>query len=201
MKLTWLGHACFLLEEQGYRIVIDPYEGVAGYPPLQVSAHAVFCSHGHFDHNAVNCVTLLPETESPFSVREVQTFHDDQNGALRARKYHPHLHGGRRVCSPSGRSGPPADCGAATGDWFRGRCAGAGGRCVHLGRCRGKSGVRRAAPRMCSPHALSPRTLRPAGAGRGRGVPEAVAGGGGSSAVRRGYCRNRRAFRGDRPQI
>ena len=73
MKLTWLGHACFLLEEQGYRIVIDPYEGVAGYPPLQVSAHAVFCSHGHFDHNAVNCVTLLPETESPFSVREVQT--------------------------------------------------------------------------------------------------------------------------------
>ena len=29
MKLTWLGHACFLLEEQGYRIVIDPYEGVA----------------------------------------------------------------------------------------------------------------------------------------------------------------------------
>ena len=83
MKLTWLGHACFLLEEQGYRIVIDPYEGVAGYPPLQVSAHAVFCSHGHFDHNAVNCVTLLPETESPFSVREVQTFHDDRNGALR----------------------------------------------------------------------------------------------------------------------
>ena len=71
----------------------------------------------------------------------------------------------------------------------------------HLGRCRGKSGVRRAAPRMCSPHALSPRTLRPAGAGRGRGVPEAVAGGGDSSAVRRGYCRNRRAFRGDRPQI
>ena len=62
MKLTWLGHACFLLEEQGYRIVIDPYEGVAGYPPLQVSAHAVFCSHGHFDHNAVNCVTLLPES-------------------------------------------------------------------------------------------------------------------------------------------
>ena len=42
MEITWLGHACFLLEEQGYRIVIDPYEGVAGYPPLQVSAHAVF---------------------------------------------------------------------------------------------------------------------------------------------------------------
>lgn len=31
MKLTWLGHACFLLEEDGYRIVLDPYTGVAGY--------------------------------------------------------------------------------------------------------------------------------------------------------------------------
>ena len=83
MKLTWLGHACFLLEEQGYRIVLDPYTGVAGYPPLQMSAHAVFCSHGHFDHNAVDCVTLLPEKKSPFTVREVETFHDDRRGALR----------------------------------------------------------------------------------------------------------------------
>lgn len=104
MKLTWLGHACFLLEEQGYRIVIDPYDGVAGYPPLQVSAHAVFCSHGHFDHNAVNCVTLLPETD-PFSVREVQTFHDDLERRSAGRKHHPHLHGGRRVCSHLGDLG------------------------------------------------------------------------------------------------
>ena len=42
MKLTWLGHACFLLEADGYRIVTDPYTGVPGYPPLSVSAHAVF---------------------------------------------------------------------------------------------------------------------------------------------------------------
>ena len=34
MKLTWLGHACFLLEEDGYRIVLDPYTGVAGDPPF-----------------------------------------------------------------------------------------------------------------------------------------------------------------------
>ena len=41
MKLTWLGHACFLLEEQGYRIVIDPYEGVAGDPPQSFAATAI----------------------------------------------------------------------------------------------------------------------------------------------------------------
>ena len=82
MKLTWLGHACFLLEEDGYRIVLDPYTGVAGYPPLHIQAHAVFCSHGHFDHHATDCVELLPERESPFTVREVETFHDDRGGAL-----------------------------------------------------------------------------------------------------------------------
>lgn len=34
MKLIWLGHACFLLEQDGYTILLDPYTGVEGYPPL-----------------------------------------------------------------------------------------------------------------------------------------------------------------------
>ena len=83
MKLTWLGHSCFVLEEDGYRIVTDPYTGVGGYPPLRVQAHEVLCSHDHFDHNAVECVELLPKRESPFTVQEVQTFHDEERGALR----------------------------------------------------------------------------------------------------------------------
>ena len=83
MKLTWLGHSCFLLEQDGYRLVTDPYTGVEGYPPLSVSAHAVYCSHHHFDHDAVDCVTALPPVKSPFTVREVETCHDDRGGALR----------------------------------------------------------------------------------------------------------------------
>lgn len=83
MKLTWLGHACFLLEAEGYRIVTDPYTDVTGYPPLCVSAHAVYCSHDHFDHNAADCVTLLPERDCPFTIREIETCHDAQGGALR----------------------------------------------------------------------------------------------------------------------
>ena len=82
MKLTWLGHACFLLEE-GYIAAVDPYAGVEGYPELHASAHAVYCSHQHFDHNAVEAVTLLPQRPSPFAVREIPAFHDDQRGALR----------------------------------------------------------------------------------------------------------------------
>lgn len=83
MQITWLGHSCFLLEQDGYRIVLDPYTGVPGYPPLHVQAHEVLCSHGHFDHNAVDCVTLLPPQPSPFTLREVASWHDDQHGALR----------------------------------------------------------------------------------------------------------------------
>ena len=83
MKLTWLGHSCFLLEQDGYRLVTDPYTGVEGYPSLSVSAHAVWCSHHHFDHDAVDAVTALPPVKSPFTVREVETCHDEQGGALR----------------------------------------------------------------------------------------------------------------------
>ena len=96
MKLTWLGHACFLVEQGGYRILLDPYTGVEGYPSLLETAsraadweqrarweakggytvtrkvrmtivreggehqefrlpvHKILCSHGHFDHNAVD---------------------------------------------------------------------------------------------------------------------------------------------------
>lgn len=83
MNVTWLGHACFLLEQDGCKVLTDPYTGVEGYPPLAAAAHQVFCSHQHFDHNAVDQITLLPPVENPFTVREIPAFHDDQQGALR----------------------------------------------------------------------------------------------------------------------
>ncbi len=86
MKLTWLGHSCFSLEQDGYRIVTDPYENVPGYPDLRAEAHAVYCSHQHFDHNAVNHVSILPAPAkkfNPFDVREISVYHDDRQGKLR----------------------------------------------------------------------------------------------------------------------
>ena len=38
MTLTWLGHSCFLAEQDGYRILLDPYTSVEGYPPLAETA-------------------------------------------------------------------------------------------------------------------------------------------------------------------
>ena len=83
MKLTWLGHSCFVIEEDGYRLLTDPYHEVDGYPDLHAEAHEILCSHDHFDHNFKEAVTLLPKRESPFTIRTVATFHDDQQGALR----------------------------------------------------------------------------------------------------------------------
>ena len=87
MKLTWLGHACFLVEQDGYRILLDPYTGVEGYPPLadrKLRVHKILCSHGHFDHNAVDQAEVVPfDGPCPFTIRTVETFHDGQGGALR----------------------------------------------------------------------------------------------------------------------
>ena len=86
MKLTWLGHACFLVEQDGCAILLDPYTGVEGYPPLserKLAVHKILCSHQHFDHNAADQASLLPEAPCPFEIRTVETFHDDQGGALR----------------------------------------------------------------------------------------------------------------------
>lgn len=64
MKITWLGHACFLVEDsKGTRVLTDPFDinpqlfadrGLKfDYPPIfGVQADLVLISHEHFDHNA-----------------------------------------------------------------------------------------------------------------------------------------------------
>jgi len=52
--ITWHGHACFLLEHEGTRVIIDPFLtgnpkaviGTADLPPLD----AILLTHGHGDH-------------------------------------------------------------------------------------------------------------------------------------------------------
>ena len=81
MKIEYLGHSCFRLDEE---LVIDPYKdgSVPGLGELRVSAVKVICTHGHADHSGVECVELVPG-ECGFEIEEVPSFHDDQGGALR----------------------------------------------------------------------------------------------------------------------
>lgn len=83
MKITWLGHACFQLESGGFRVLLDPYREVPGLADLKAEADAVYCSHDHFDHAHTADVTLTAGRKTPFTVREVATFHDPEGGTLR----------------------------------------------------------------------------------------------------------------------
>lgn len=85
MTITWLGHSCFLLEQDGFRVLIDPYHNVRGLADISLEADAVYCSHGHFDHAYIDRVHLTANMENPFAVEEIETFHDAQGGALRGK--------------------------------------------------------------------------------------------------------------------
>ena len=81
MKIDYLGHACFKLDDE---LIIDPYKdgSVPGLEPLRVSAKKVICSHEHADHSGRECAKLEPG-ECGFEILEVPSFHDDKQGTLR----------------------------------------------------------------------------------------------------------------------
>ena len=52
-QITWLGHSCFLIEDGGNRILVDPFLDDSPAAPRKskdVSADFILITHGHFDH-------------------------------------------------------------------------------------------------------------------------------------------------------
>lgn len=84
MIITYLGHSCFKLEENGASLVTDPYApgSVPGLSPVKTSAGQVICSHGHGDHNAAAEVKIV-DTENRFGTELIHSFHDPEGGKLR----------------------------------------------------------------------------------------------------------------------
>ncbi|MDQ7842127.1 MAG: MBL fold metallo-hydrolase [Armatimonadota bacterium] len=102
MKLTYYGHASFLLESDGTSILIDPFNEKCGYPFPKVSPTAVVVSHEHFDHNYVQVAGGSPrvirglradgqewadvrERVGPVALTTVKTYHDTAQGKERGR--------------------------------------------------------------------------------------------------------------------
>jgi len=97
MKITFLGHAAFLITTaDGTKVVTDPYEpggfgGAIGYGPLREPADVVVVSHEHADHNYVSMVPGRPvvvrgageATHRGVRFRSLATYHDPSRGAER----------------------------------------------------------------------------------------------------------------------
>lgn len=102
MKLAYHGHACFSIEANGTRILIDPFNDTCGYPMPDVTAAAVVVSHEHFDHNYVQVAKGSPkvirglkdggndwahvnEKVGPVAITTVRTYHDPSEGSQRGK--------------------------------------------------------------------------------------------------------------------
>jgi len=100
MKITYLGHATFLLESGTTSLLIDPYDEKVGYPVPTVRVDAVLVSHEHGDHANVAMAKGQPrvirgladgqwrtvkEQVDGIAISSVPTYHDDAQGAKRGR--------------------------------------------------------------------------------------------------------------------
>lgn len=65
MRINWYGHAAFLIETQGYRVILDPYRSPdsGGYEPIEETADLVVVSHQNDRYHS-----HLGQIEPPFQV-------------------------------------------------------------------------------------------------------------------------------------
>ena len=86
MKITWLGHACFLVETAEGSVLLDPYSpgSVPGLALPPVTADLVLCSHEHRDHG-YRQAAALSGNKPTLRIETLDCFHDDRGGALRGK--------------------------------------------------------------------------------------------------------------------
>ena len=85
MKITYLGHASFLIESKDGDVVFDPYRdsSVPGLVfPKDISADICLCSHEHFDHNAREYVQIKSDPKR-ITFKSYLIPHDKDDGAKR----------------------------------------------------------------------------------------------------------------------
>ncbi len=92
MKLTWLGHSSFKLEEStGTTIVTDPYHSYVGYQMPTLDADVVTVSHAHNDHSCISNVQGNPTVLNRVGAYEIggvhilanRSYHDNHKGTER----------------------------------------------------------------------------------------------------------------------
>ncbi|GAB6927026.1 metal-dependent hydrolase [Paenibacillus sp. JCM 10914] len=67
MKITYYGHSSILVEENGTRVIIDPFlsgNPGSGIKPEDVQVDAVVLTHGHSDHYG-DCIEIAKQNDCP----------------------------------------------------------------------------------------------------------------------------------------
>lgn len=91
MRISWLGHASFLIESGGKKLVTDPFDEKLGYPVYIEEVDIATVSHEHWDHNAAgrlkgNPVQVRGVGEfaiDRFKIKGFPTYHDKSGGKQR----------------------------------------------------------------------------------------------------------------------
>ncbi len=94
MKIKFIGHACFLIEIGGFKVMTDPFDESVPYKfPEKEEVDFVTISHDHFDHNATHRLVVKkevlrdPSDKSFNGVRffSKSFFHDEEGGKKRGK--------------------------------------------------------------------------------------------------------------------
>lgn len=91
MLIDWKGHASFLIQTEGKKLLTDPFNADLGYPLVEESIDIVTVSHDHWDHNATESVQGKPHIVrgegthrlDNISIEGLKTFHDKSLGKQR----------------------------------------------------------------------------------------------------------------------
>lgn len=94
MEITWLGQACFKIDDKETSIVIDPYDPKLGLKlPKKLEANVLLITHEHYDHNFRQGVSGNPYTIdcpgeyeiSGVTITGIPAFHDKKEGQERGK--------------------------------------------------------------------------------------------------------------------
>lgn len=91
MIIKWLGHASFLLESSGMKLLTDPFNAEIGYQLCKEKVDIVTVSHEHWDHNAVDTLVGSPRvmretglsTIDGINILGISSYHDKKQGQER----------------------------------------------------------------------------------------------------------------------
>ncbi|MDO4540419.1 MAG: MBL fold metallo-hydrolase [Syntrophomonadaceae bacterium] len=88
MKISWQGHASFIIESGGLFLVTDPFDEKVGYPHFLDQADIVTVSHEHYDHYAIHRFKNTPHIVmgpgqfdfGPVRIEGYPSWHDTRQG-------------------------------------------------------------------------------------------------------------------------